>query len=261
MYKDLAGKVAIVTGASKGIGAEIAHRFGREGVNVIVNYNSDKAGALQVTEDIVSYGSKAIAIQGDMSQESSAQNLVDAAVQHFGRLDIFVNNAGIEAAAPSHEMTLENWQRVIDVNLTGYFLGSRAAVKYFVDNNIKGNIINLSSVHEQIPWPTFAHYAASKGGIKMLNQTLALEYAPRGIRVNAIGPGAIDTPINKEKMSDPEKKAALEKMIPMGYAGEPNVVSSAAAWLASSESSYVTGITLFVDGGMTLYPSFMNGNG
>ncbi|MEA1062928.1 glucose-1-dehydrogenase [Erwinia sp. HR93] len=261
MYKDLAGKAAIVTGASKGIGAEIAHRFGREGINVIVNYHSDKSGAQRVVEDIIAYGSKAIAVQGDMSQEASAQALVDAAIHHFGRLDIFVNNAGMEMPAPSHEMTLENWQRVIDVNLTGYFLGSRAALKYFVDNGIKGNLINLSSVHEQIPWPTFAHYAASKGGIKLLNQTLALEYAPSGIRVNAIGPGAINTPINKEKMNDPEKKAALEKIIPMGYAAEPCVVANAAAWLASEQSSYVTGITLFVDGGMTLYPAFMNGNG
>ncbi|BDH43968.1 glucose-1-dehydrogenase [Salmonella enterica subsp. enterica serovar Choleraesuis] len=261
MYKDLTGKVAIVTGASKGIGAEIAHRFGREGVNVIVNYHSDKEGADQVVEDILSYGSKAVAVQGDMANEESAQRLLDAALHYFGKLDIFVNNAGMEVPAPSHEMTLENWQRVIDVNLTGYFLGARVALKYFVDHGIKGNIINMSSVHEQIPWPTFAHYAASKGGVKLLNQTLALEYAPLGIRVNAIGPGAINTPINKEKMNDPEKKAALEKMIPMGYAGEPNVVSNAAAWLASSESSYVTGITLFVDGGMTLYPSFMNGNG
>lgn len=261
MYSDLKGKVAIVTGASKGIGAEIAERFGREGVNVVVNYNSDKAGANRVVSAIIAAGSQAVAVQGDMSREESAQLLLDAAVNHFGRLDIMVNNAGMEVPAPSHEMTLENWQRIIDVNLTGYFLGARAALKYFVDNKIKGNVINLSSVHEQIPWPTFAHYAASKGGIKMLNQTLALEYAPLGIRVNAIGPGAINTPINKEKMNDPEKKAALEKIIPMGYAGEPKVVSSAAAWLASSESSYVTGITLFVDGGMTLYPSFMNGNG
>lgn len=261
MYKDLAGKVAIVTGASKGIGSEIAHRFGREGVNVIVNYNNDKEGADRVVEDIISCGSLALAIQGDMANESSAQQLLDTAISHFGKLDIFVNNAGIEAPAPSHEMTLENWQRIIDVNLTGYFLGSRSALKYFVDHQVKGNIINLSSVHEQIPWPTFAHYAASKGGIKMLTQTLALEYAPLGIRVNAIGPGAINTPINKEKMNDPKQKAALEKIIPMGYAGEPEVVSNVAAWLASNESSYVTGITLFVDGGMTLYPSFMNGNG
>ncbi len=147
---------------------------------------------------------------------------------------------------------------MIDVNLTGYFLGARAALKHFLAHNIKGNIINMSSVHEQIPWPRFAHYAASKGGVKLLNETMAMEYAPQGIRINAIGPGAINTPINQEKMNDPAQKAALEKIIPMSFAGEPEVVASAAAWLASAESSYVTGITLFVDGGMTLYPSFMN---
>jgi hypothetical protein len=147
---------------------------------------------------------------------------------------------------------------VIDVNLTGYFLGARAAFKHFLAHNIKGNIINMSSVHEQIPWPRFAHYAASKGGVKLLNETMAMEYAPQGIRINAIGPGAINTPINQEKMNDPAQKAALEKIIPMGFAGEPEVVASAAVWLASEESSYVTGITLFVYGGMTLYPSFMN---
>ena len=261
MYADLTGKVAIITGSSKGIGAEIAERFGREGINVVVNYNSDKSGAERIVKNIIAAGSKAVAVQGDMSREESAQLLVDTAINHFGRLDIMVNNAGMEVPAASHEMTLDNWQRIIDVNLTGYFLGARAALKYFVDNGVKGNIINLSSVHEQIPWPTFAHYAASKGGVKLLNQTLALEYAPLGIRINAIGPGAINTPINKDKMNDPEQKAALEKIIPMGYAGEPEVVSNAAAWLASEQSSYVTGITLFVDGGMTLYPSFMNGNG
>lgn len=135
----------------------------------------------------------------------------------------------MESPAHTHEMTLANWQKVIDVNLTGYFLGARAAFKHFLAHNIKGNIINMSSVHEQIPWPRFAHYAASKGGVKLLNETMAMEYAPQGIRINAIGPGAINTPINQEKMNDPAQKAALEKIIPMGFAGEPEVVASAAA--------------------------------
>lgn len=261
MYQDLKDKVAVVTGSSKGIGAEIAIRLGKEGAKVVINYNSDKEGAEKIVDKISQAGSEAIAVKADMSVESSAKELVDAAIEKFGKLDIFVNNAGMEVPAPSHKMTLENWQRVIDVNLTGYFLGSRAALSYFVEKKIKGTIINLSSVHEQIPWPTFAHYAASKGGVKLLTQTLALEYAPLGIRVNAIGPGAINTPINKEKMQDPEKKAALEKIIPMGYAAEPSEVANVAAWLASEQSSYVTGITLFVDGGMTLYPSFQGGNG
>lgn len=261
MYQDLKDKVAVVTGSSKGIGSEIAIRLAKEGVKVVINYNSDKEGAEKIAEKVSQAGSEAITVKADMSVESSAQELVDTAIEKFGRLDIFVNNAGMEVPAPSHKMTLENWQRVIDVNLTGYFLGSRAALSHFVEKKIKGTIINLSSVHEQIPWPTFAHYAASKGGVKLLTQTLALEYAPLGIRVNAIGPGAINTPINKEKMQDPEKKAALEKIIPMGYAAEPSEVANVAAWLASEQASYVTGITLFVDGGMTLYPSFQGGNG
>lgn len=258
IYSDLQGKVAVVTGSSKGIGACIASRFGEEGMNVVVNYNSDKAGADATVAAIVAAGASAVAVQADMAEEASATRLVEAALDSFGRLDVFVNNAGMENPVPSHEMTLENWRKVIDVNLTGYFLGARAALRHFVARKSRGGIINLSSVHERIPWPNFAHYAASKGGVKLLNQTLAMEYAPLGIRVNAIGPGAINTPINKEKMADPAKKAALESIIPMGYAGEPEVVANAAAWLASDQSSYVTGITLFVDGGMTLYPAFMH---
>ncbi|WP_146741334.1 SDR family oxidoreductase, partial [Lonsdalea populi] len=151
--------------------------------------------------------------------------------------------------------------QVISVNLTSYFLTAKIAIQYFLKNNIQGAIINMSSVHEQIPWPTFASYAASKGGVKLLTQTLALEYADKGIRINGIGPGAINTPINKEKMNDPEKRAALEKMIPMKRAGEPEEIASVTAWLASEQASYVTGITLFADGGMTLYPSFQGGQG
>lgn len=258
MYPDLKGKTAVITGASKGIGQAVALRLAEEGVAVVLNYHSDPQGAERAVVLIQSQGGQAIAVQGDMAKEDTAHRLVEAALTAFGRLDIFVNNAGMEVPAHTHEMGLDNWQKVIDVNLTGYFLGARAALQHFVEHNIKGNIINLSSVHEQIPWPRFAHYAASKGGVKLLNETMALEYAPLGIRVNAIGPGAINTPINKEKMNDPAQKAALEAIIPMGYAGEPETIAAAAAWLASEQSSYVTGITLFVDGGMTLYPSFMN---
>ena len=261
MYKDLQGKVAVITGGSQGIGAAIAKRFVDEGVSVVINYigSSDQADAL--VAEIKKAGGEAVVAEGDITKEESAQILVDTAIREFGHLDIFVNNAGVEKPAPAHEMTLENWQKVIDVNLTGQFLGARAALRYFKQEGVKGNIINLSSVHEKIPWPLFAHYAASKGGVKLLTETLAMEYAPDGIRFNAIGPGAINTPINAEKMKDPKKKADLEKMIPMKYVGEPEVVSNVAAWLASEESSYVTGITLFVDGGMTLYPAFQGGHG
>lgn len=258
IYPDLKGKVAIVTGSSKGIGQAIALRYAEEGMSVIVNYNSDAKSAEETVKMVEQRGSKAIAVQADISKEGNAEVLLQAALDSFGRLDVFVNNAGMEVPAATHEMTADNWKRVIDVNLTGYFYGVRAALKYFVDNKVKGNIINMSSVHEQIPWPRFAHYAASKGGVKLLNETIAMEYAPLGIRINAIGPGAINTPINAEKLQDPIAKAELEKIIPMGYVGEPHVVSNCAAWLASEQSEYVTGITLFVDGGMTLYPAFMN---
>ncbi len=261
MYQDLCGKVAIVTGGSGGLGAAICRRFADEKMSLVIHYHSNEKAANQLVNEIVNKGGKAISFQGDILEEETMQKLVNTALDQFQHLDIFVNNAGIEDPAPSHEMTLENWQKIIDINLTGYFLGARSALAYFVKNKIKGNIINLSSVHEIIPWPTFVHYAASKGGLRMMTQTLALEYAQLGIRVNAIGAGAINTPINKEKMHDPFKKAELEGMIPVGYIGEPDSIANAAAWLASSQSEYVTGITLFVDGGLTLYPSFREGKG
>lgn len=261
MFNDLQGKVAIVTGASKGIGAAIAKRFGAEKVNVVVCYRSDDDGANEVAKSIEQSGGKAVLFKGDISLEAHTQKVLETAIDTFGRLDILVNNAGIEKQMPSHEATLDDWNQVISVNLTSYFLTAKIAIQYFLKNNIQGTVINMSSVHEQIPWPTFASYAASKGGVKLLTQTLALEYADKGIRINGIGPGAINTPINKEKMNDPEKRAALEKMIPMKRAGEPEEIANVTAWLASEQASYVTGITLFADGGMTLYPSFQGGQG
>ncbi|ASI34229.1 MULTISPECIES: SDR family oxidoreductase [unclassified Exiguobacterium] len=261
MYNSLNGKVAIVTGGSMGIGEAVVRRYAEEGTKVVINYRSHPEEADQIAEDIKQAGGEAITIQADVSKEDDMIRLVKETVDHFGRLDIFVNNAGVEMPSPSHEMSLEDWQKVIDVNLTGSFLGAREALKYFVENDIKGNIINMSSVHEIIPWPTFVHYAASKGGVKLMTQTLAMEYAPKGIRINAIGPGAINTPINAEKFEDPEQRKEVESMIPMGNIGKPEEISAVAAWLASDESSYVTGITLFADGGMSLYPSFQAGRG
>lgn len=174
MYPDLQGKAVVVTGSSKGIGAAVALRFAQEGANVVVNYNGDAQGAQNVVAQIEAAGAKGVAVQGDMSKEAGAAGLVQATLDAFGRLDVWVNNAGLEIPAHTHEMTLENWQKVIDMNLTGYFLGARAALKHFVANGIKGSIINMSSVHEQIPWPRFAHYAASKGGVKLLNETMAM---------------------------------------------------------------------------------------
>ena len=261
MYNDLKGKVAVVTGGSKGIGNAIARRLSEEKMKVVINYHSDKKGAEETVAELKKIGGEAVAVQADVSSEEGIQALLDAAVSNFGELDLWINNAGMENQVPTHELTLEDWNKVIDVNLTGVFLGSKAALNHFLEHDKKGNIINLSSVHERIPWPTFAHYSASKAGVKGFNETIALEYAHKGIRVNSIAPGAINTPINAEKFEDEKQKAATLKMIPLNYIGKPEEVAAAAAWLASNESSYVTGITLFVDGGMSLYPSFEKGEG
>lgn len=261
MYKDLEGKVVVITGSSTGLGKAMAIRFATEKAKVVVNYFKNEEEANGVLEEIKKVGGEAIAVKGDVTVESDVINLVQSAIKQFGKLDVMINNAGIENPVPSHEMPLSDWNKVISTNLTGAFLGSREAIKYFVENNIKGNVINMSSVHERIPWPLFVHYAASKGGIKLMTETLALEYAPKGIRVNNIGPGAINTPINAEKFADPVQRADVESLVPMGYIGEPEEIAAVAVWLASSESSYVTGITLFADGGMTLYPSFQAGRG
>ncbi|AEN91285.1 glucose-1-dehydrogenase [Priestia megaterium] len=261
MYKDLEGKVVVITGSSTGLGKAMAIRFATEKAKVVVNYRSKEDEANSVLEEIKKVGGEAIAVKGDVTVESDVINLVQSAIKEFGKLDVMINNAGLENPVSSHEMSLSDWNKVIDTNLTGAFLGSREAIKYFVENDIKGTVINMSSVHEKIPWPLFVHYAASKGGMKLMTETLALEYAPKGIRVNNIGPGAINTPINAEKFADPEQRADVESMIPMGYIGEPEEIAAVAAWLASSEASYVTGITLFADGGMTQYPSFQAGRG
>lgn len=261
LYKDLANKVAIITGGSKGIGNAIAKRFGQEKMKVVINYNSDKAGADKAVSEIEQAGGQGVAVQADIASEEGVQKLLDAALDNYGDLDVWINNAGMENQHPTNELSLKDWQRVIDVNLTGVFLGSKAALNYFLKKNKKGNIINMSSVHEQIPWPTFAHYAASKGGVKLFTETIAMEYADKGIRVNSIGPGAINTPINAKKFADPKQLKTTTGMIPMNRIGKPEEVAAAAAWLASDESSYVTGITMFVDGGMTLYPAFRGGQG
>lgn len=261
MYSDLKNKVAVVTGGSKGIGQAIAKRFGEEHMSVVINYRSDKTGADEAVKLIEENGGHAVAVQADISEEDGATALLNAALNNFGTLDVWVNNAGLENRVATNEMPLSDWQRVLNINLTGVFLGSRAALDYFVKNDKKGNIINMSSVHEQIPWPGFAHYAASKGGVKLFNETIAMEYANRGVRVNAIGPGAINTPINAAKFADPQQMKDTLEMVPMKRIGDPEDVAAAAAWLASDQSSYVTGVTLFVDGGMTLYPSFQNGKG
>jgi glucose 1-dehydrogenase len=261
MYNDLAGKTVVITGGATGIGRAMALRFGQEKANVVINYFGDNPEVEALVSQIESYGGKAVGVYGDVSKEEDVRKMVTAAHERFGSLDVMINNAGIENEIPSEKMTLENWKRVIDVNLTGAFLGCRDAIDYMLEQEIKGVIINISSVHEVIPWPHFLHYAASKGGIKMMTQTLALEFAPQGIRVNNIAPGAINTPINAAKFANPSLKAGVESLIPLGYIGKPEEIAAVAAWLASTESSYVTGITLFADGGMTKFPAFQGGKG
>ncbi|NOU88404.1 glucose 1-dehydrogenase [Paenibacillus sp. LMG 31460] len=259
MFTDLAGKVAVITGASKGIGRGIAVRFGQEKMKVVVNdyHNSDQAS--MVVEEVKKAGGDAIAVCADVSREDEIKRLIKTAVETFGSLDVLVNNAGIQTTCPSHELSLEEWHKVMDTNLTGPFVACREAIKYMLAHNILGNIINVSSVHQKIPKPLHAHYASSKGGLRMLTETLALEYAPHGIRINTIAPGAIATPMNDHILSDPKQNEVVLSLIPMNRVGEPKQIASAAAWLASEEASYVTGVTLFVDGGMTLYPFFLKG--
>lgn len=261
MYKDLEGKVVVITGASKGLGKAMAIRFGEEKAKVVVNYRSTKKDLDEIVQKIKACGGDAITVQADISKEEDVKRLIKETVEAFGTLDVMINNAGMENEVPSHELSLEDWNKVISTNLTGCFLGSREAIKYMIDHQIKGSVINMSSVHEQIPWPHFVHYAASKGGVKLMSETLALEYAPKGIRVNNICPGAINTPINEEKFNDPKAKQQVLDLIPMGYIGKPEEVAACAVWLASKEASYVTGLSLFVDGGMTQYPGFQAGKG
>lgn len=265
-YYRLKNQPAIVTGANSGIGKAIAIQFAREGAKVVINYITNQDTAEEMVEDIKKEGGEAIAIKADVSSEDEVKNLFRKAIDHYGTIHILVNNAGIQKDAPFHLMSLADWQKVIDVNLTGQFLCSREAVREFlrrgIDEKISksaGKIICMSSVHEIIPWASHANYATSKGGIKLLMQTIAQEMAPKKIRVNGIGPGAIKTPINKKVWSDPEKKKGLLNLIPEKRIGDPLDIARAAVWLASDESEYVVGTTLYVDGGMTLYPGFATG--
>lgn len=261
MYPDLKGKTAVVTGGTTGLGLAIVGRYLEEDMNVVADY----VGELKVTDDLKAlqdkYENTLIVFQADVTSEEEIDALAKEATDKFGGLDVWVNNAGIETPFPTAEMPYDEWQKVINVNLNGTFLGTRAALRAFEKNFNKGSIINMSSVHQQIPWPTFAHYAASKGASKLFTETVALEYAEKGIRVNNICPGAIDTPINAEKFADPIQRMQTQSMVPMGEIGEPSYVSDAAAFLASEQAHYITGSSLFVDGGMKLYPSFQHGAG
>ncbi len=264
--RSLEGQKAIVTGASSGLGKAVALALGAAGADVVVNYVGSQDKAEDVAATINEGGGRAIPIQADVSVESDVEDMFSRAIEEFGTVDILVNNAGIQDDAPFDELTLDQWRKVIDINLTGQFLCARAAVREFKRRGVRpevscaaGKIICMSSVHEVIPWAGHVNYAASKGGIMLMMKSIAQEVAPYRIRVNSIGPGAIQTPINKEVWSDPEQYEQLLKLIPYNRIGEPEEIGRAAVWLASDDSDYVHGITLFVDGGMTLYPGFETG--
>jgi glucose 1-dehydrogenase len=261
MSKPLDGQVAIVTGASSGIGQGVAAAFAEAGAAVTINYRSSPDPAKELAAKINAEGGRAIAVGADVSNEADIESLFAQTLEAFGGLDILVANSGMQKDAPAHELTLDDWNRVISVNLTGQFLCARAAIRQFRNqasrhvSRARGKIICMSSVHEIIPWAGHVNYAASKGGIMMMMKTLAQEVAGDGIRVNSIAPGAIATNINRGE-TEGEAGERLKQLIPYGRIGEASDIGRAAVWLASDDSDYVVGTTLFVDGGMTLYPGF-----
>ncbi len=264
--KLLAGQKALVTGANSGIGQAVALALGKAGADVVVNYLHDDRAATATVQEIREAGVKAFAHQADVSSEPDVAAMFEHAVREFGTIDILVANAGIQMDAAFADMSLAQWDRVLRVNLTGQFLCARAALREFLRRGVKpeisraaGKIISISSVHQVIPWAGHVNYAASKGGVKLMVESLAQEVAPARVRVNAIAPGAIRTGINRAAWQSDDAMTSLLKLIPYGRIGEPEDIGKAAVWLASDESDYVTGATLFVDGGMTLYPEFASG--
>lgn len=261
--KPLKGHVAVVTGASSGIGSAVAIGMAGAGASVVVNYHSDADGAANAVRRIAEDGGEAVAVQADTSHEDDVAGLFAEAVATFGRVDVLISNSGVQQDAAIADMSLSDWRKVIDVNLTGQFLCMREAVRRFRAQptgarpaRSKGVIIAMSSVHEVIPWAGHVNYAAAKGGVRMLTRSLAQEVALERIRVNAIAPGAIRTPINKDAWESDAAMRELLRLIPYGRIGEPEDVARAAVWLASDAADYVTGTTIFVDGGMSLYPEF-----
>lgn len=252
----LAGRAALVTGGDSGIGQEIALELARHGAAVAINYLDDPATAEEMVRSVEAAGGSAIAVQMDVSDEGQVENAFSEAAQALGTIDLLVNNAGIEAPFELVEMPLDEWRKVIDVNLTGAFLCAREAARSMLAAGASGTIVNISSVHEQIPWRRYSHYCAAKAGMKLFAQSVARELAPKGVRVVTVAPGAIETPINASVMADPAQRKEVLDQIPSGRWGKPADVARAVAWVASPQASYVVGSTLFVDGGMTLYPEF-----
>ncbi|MGH9721328.1 MAG: glucose 1-dehydrogenase [Bryobacteraceae bacterium] len=252
----LQGKNALVTGASSGIGRAVAIRFAQDGANVAVNYRGGREGAEQTAEAVRKAGARALVVQADVADEQQIKEMFRLIILEFGRLDILANNSGIQKPATSHEVEMADFDRVLNVNLRGAFLCCREAVRHFLSRPGGGVIVNNSSVHEIIPKPKYVSYSISKGGMENMTRTLALEYAASGIRVNAVGPGAIVTPINNAWIDNPKARAEVESHIPMGRAGNPEEIAAVFSFLASDQASYITGQTVFACGGLTLYPEF-----
>lgn len=246
----LEGKVALVTGSSQGIGQAIAIRLAEEGANIIIDYRSHPGGAEETKTKVEATGRKGYVVQADLGVVSDIRKMVDAGVQEFGKLDILVNNAGLEKRADFWDVSEADYDSVVNVNLKGVFFATQAIVQHLRQTQRTGKIINISSVHEELPFPHFTSYCASKGGVKMIMRNLAVELGPLGITINNVAPGAINTPINTNLLNDPQKLNAVLKNIPLGRLGKPEDVASIVAFLASSDADYITGSTFFVDGGL-----------
>lgn len=266
IVRSLVGQTALVTGASSGIGRAVAIALGHAGANVVVNYHSEPDAAREVVAEIERCGTRAIAAGADVSDEAQVQRLFEQTRDAFQNLDILVNNAGVQRDAPFHEMTVEQWDTVINVNLRSQFLCAREAVREFMRQGVRpevsvaaGKILCISSVHDVIPWAGHVNYAASKGGVMLMMKSVAQEVAPHHIRVNSICPGAVRTPINVEAWHTPEAYDDLMRLIPYKRIGEPDEIGRVAVWLASDDADYITGASIYVDGGMTLYPGFEAG--
>ena len=252
MAGELAGKVALVTGAGSGIGHAIARCFGREGASVVVNYFGYAEQAQQLAQELTDVCERSIAVQADVSDSAQVQRMVDQAVKELGTIDILVNNAGVESSHPFLDIPETVWDRTVDIDLKGAFLCAQVCGRVMRDHG-GGAIVNISSIHEDFPFPGFTHYCVAKGGMRMLMRNACLELAPFKIRVNNIAPGAIATPINEATLHDPEKLAAIKQIVPLGRMGTPEEVAQIALFLASGRSSYVTGSTYYVDGGMVRF--------
>jgi glucose 1-dehydrogenase len=247
----LKDQIALITGSSQGIGRGIAERFAQEGADVVINYNGNAVRAQETLCAVESAGRRGLIVQADVGKTADIRRMFAMALEHFGRLDILVNNAGVERHALFQDVTEEDYDRVMNTNMKGVFFASQEFVRHLLATKRRGKIVNISSVHEELPFPNFTAYCASKGALKMFTRNVAVELGPQGVNINNIAPGAIETPINAKLLNDPAKLGALLKQIPLGRLGQPADVAGLAVFLASADADYVTGSTFFVDGGLT----------